>query len=83
MFSPGSDLASNDLLEEKGVGSLFRTFPPRKGSRPLFLPNVTAVVDIAGTVVERYVYAPYGAVSVLDGGWAARPEKLVSVHFVA
>ena len=39
--------------------------------------NVTALVNTSGTVVERYVYDPYGQVTVLDsttGGqtdWAA------------
>jgi YD repeat-containing protein len=29
--------------------------------------NVTAVVDTSGNVVERYMYDPYGNVTVLDG----------------
>lgn len=31
--------------------------------------NVTSLVDIAGDVVERYVYDPYGTVTVLDPYW--------------
>ncbi|MCC5828693.1 MAG: hypothetical protein JJU36_04535, partial [Phycisphaeraceae bacterium] len=32
--------------------------------------NVTALIDAAtGTVVERYLYDPYGRVTVLDDGW--------------
>jgi len=32
--------------------------------------NVTALVDISGSVVERYVYDAFGAVTVLDASWA-------------
>ena len=31
--------------------------------------NVTALFDNAGNVVERYVYDPFGEVTVLDAGW--------------
>jgi YD repeat-containing protein len=31
--------------------------------------NVTAVVSAAGSVVERYVYDPYGKATVLDEDW--------------
>ncbi len=31
--------------------------------------NVTALFDNAGNVVERYVYDPFGQVTVLDAGW--------------
>jgi RHS repeat-associated protein len=31
--------------------------------------NVTAVVNTSGTVVERYIYDAYGAVTILDAGW--------------
>jgi RHS repeat-associated protein len=34
--------------------------------------NVTALVDSSGNVLERYVYDPYGAVSVLTPTWGAR-----------
>jgi RHS repeat-associated protein len=34
--------------------------------------NVTAIVDASGNVVERYVYDPYGAVTVLTPAWLAR-----------
>jgi RHS repeat-associated protein len=34
--------------------------------------NVTALLDTSGNVVERYVYDPYGAVSVLTPSWGAR-----------
>jgi RHS repeat-associated protein len=34
--------------------------------------NVTAIVDGSGNVVERYVYTPYGSVTVLTPSWAAR-----------
>ncbi len=33
--------------------------------------NVTALVNTSGAVVERYVYDPYGAATVLDANWAA------------
>jgi hypothetical protein len=32
--------------------------------------NVTALVDTSGAVVERYIYDPYGAVTVLDANWS-------------
>jgi RHS repeat-associated protein len=31
--------------------------------------NVTALFDNSGNVVERYVYDPFGSVTVLDAGW--------------
>ena len=34
--------------------------------------NVTALVSTSGTVVERYVYNPYGAVTVLSGTWGSQ-----------
>src|SRR5262249_23295875 len=34
--------------------------------------NVTALINASGTVVERYVYDPYGTRSVLDGSWNTR-----------
>ncbi len=33
--------------------------------------NVTALVDTSGTVVERFVYDPYGSVTVLTASWGA------------
>ena len=33
--------------------------------------NVTAVVDYAGTVKERYTYTPYGEVTILDPNFSA------------
>jgi RHS repeat-associated protein len=34
--------------------------------------NVTALVNTAGTVVERYVYDPYGQVTILNPDWTRR-----------
>ena len=34
--------------------------------------NVTALVSMAGVVVERYAYDPFGKASVLDAGFAAK-----------
>ncbi len=34
--------------------------------------NVTALFDNAGNVVERYVYDPFGQVTVLDANWSER-----------
>jgi RHS repeat-associated protein len=34
--------------------------------------NVTGLASTSGTVVERYVYDPYGAVTVLSASWAAQ-----------
>jgi RHS repeat-associated protein len=33
--------------------------------------NVTALVNTTGSVLERYAYDPYGAVTVLSPGWSA------------
>ena len=41
--------------------------------------NVTALVDTAGTVVERYAYDPYGKVIVLDGDWSADADSVSDV----
>jgi hypothetical protein len=34
--------------------------------------NVTALVDTSGNVQERYVYDPYGSVTILTPSWATR-----------
>jgi len=34
--------------------------------------NITALLDNAGNVVERYVYDPFGSVTVLDADWTER-----------
>ncbi len=34
--------------------------------------NVTALVNTSGTVVERFVYDPFGQATVLDASWGAR-----------
>jgi RHS repeat-associated protein len=34
--------------------------------------NVTALLDGSGTVVERYVYDPYGSVTILAPNWSVR-----------
>jgi RHS repeat-associated protein len=36
--------------------------------------NVTALLDNSGNVVERYVYDPFGSVTVLDTNWTERPS---------
>ena len=38
--------------------------------------NVTAVTDSAGTVLERYIYEPYGSFTVLDADWAIDADGL-------
>ena len=35
-----------------------------------------ALVNSAGTVLERYLYDPYGNVTVMDGAWGARSSSL-------
>ena len=42
--------------------------------------NVTALLDIAGAVVERYAYDPYGARTVLNATWGTLASS--SVAFV-
>ncbi len=43
--------------------------------------NVTALVDTTGAVVERYVYDPYGAVTVLDENWGALSASAVGMTY--
>jgi YD repeat-containing protein len=38
--------------------------------------NITALVDVSGNVVERYVEDPYGQVTVLTAAWADRGASL-------
>jgi RHS repeat-associated protein len=38
--------------------------------------NVTAITNTSGTVQERFVYDPYGAVTVLSSTWAAATDTL-------
>jgi RHS repeat-associated protein len=40
--------------------------------------NVTALVDTSGNVVERYVYDPFGAVTVLAPNWTTRGSSSYS-----
>ena len=40
--------------------------------------NVTAIFDNSGNVVERYVYDPFGSVTVLDADWTEHPSNLPS-----
>jgi RHS repeat-associated protein len=37
--------------------------------------NVTAAVSTTGTVLERYIYDPYGSASFLDAAWAPLPSS--------
>jgi RHS repeat-associated protein len=37
--------------------------------------NVTALVNTSGTVVERFVYDPYGQASVLNASWSATTDS--------
>jgi len=40
--------------------------------------NMTAVVDVTGTVQERYIYDPYGQVSFLAPDWSSRASTSVN-----
>jgi RHS repeat-associated protein len=37
--------------------------------------NVTGLINTSGSVVERYVYDPYGAVTYLQPGWGTRSSS--------
>src|SRR5262249_31939679 len=37
--------------------------------------NVTALIDTSGTVQERYIYDPDGAVTILDPNWNVRSSS--------
>jgi uncharacterized delta-60 repeat protein/RHS repeat-associated protein len=39
--------------------------------------NVTSVVDVSGNVKERFVYTPYGVVTVLTAAWASTSDSYV------
>jgi RHS repeat-associated protein len=44
--------------------------------------NVTALTDTSGNVVERYVYDPFGVVTVLDANWNTRGSSLYSWNYL-
>jgi RHS repeat-associated protein len=44
--------------------------------------NVTALVDVNGNIVERYVYDPYGAVTVLTPTWMVRGTSAYAMSFL-
>lgn len=43
--------------------------------------NVTSLVDDSGSVVQRFVYDPYGAKTTLDGSWAAVTTDTVKMAY--
>ena len=43
--------------------------------------NVTALVNTSGTVVERYIYDPYGKQTVLDPNWSADADNTSDFDF--
>jgi RHS repeat-associated protein len=43
--------------------------------------NVTGIADTSGAVVERYLYDPYGSVTVLDANWAADGDGVSDVSW--
>jgi RHS repeat-associated protein len=57
------DTDSNGTLEERLYAQHDANF------------NVTAVIDSAGNVVERYVYDPYGTITVLAPTWTVRASS--------
>lgn len=44
--------------------------------------NVTALVDSSGNVQERYVYDPFGSVTVLDANWNQRSDSLFGWRYL-
>ena len=44
--------------------------------------NVTALVNASGSVVERYVYDPYGAVTYLTASWGSRSGSNYAWHYL-
>src|SRR5208337_1041144 len=44
--------------------------------------DVTAVQSNSGTVVERYVYDPYGVVTVLDANWNVRSSSSYAMNYL-
>jgi RHS repeat-associated protein len=44
--------------------------------------NVTALVSTGGSVVERYVYQPYGAVTVLNPDWSGRGGSAYAMPYL-
>jgi RHS repeat-associated protein len=44
--------------------------------------NVTAIVDASGNVLERYVYDPYGAVTVLAPNWTVRGTSAYAMPYL-
>jgi len=44
--------------------------------------NITAIFDNAGTIVERYVYDPFGQVTVLATDWSERAASDFAWHYL-
>ena len=44
--------------------------------------NVTALVDVNGNVLERYVYNSYGAVTVLTPSWTVQGASAYAMRFL-
>ncbi|HZU37483.1 MAG TPA: RHS repeat-associated core domain-containing protein, partial [Gemmataceae bacterium] len=44
--------------------------------------NVTALVSISGTVLERYVYDPYGGVTYLTASWGSQSGSNYGWHYL-
>ena len=44
--------------------------------------NVTALVNTSGSVVERYVYDPYGSVTYLTASWGSRSGSNYAWHYL-
>jgi hypothetical protein len=43
--------------------------------------NIIAVVNTGGQVVERYIYNPYGTVTVLNADWTTKSLNASAVNW--
>ena len=44
--------------------------------------NVTALVNTSGNVVERYIYNPFGSVTVLTPAWGVRGSNAYAMSYL-
>jgi hypothetical protein len=59
------DADADGLTGDVGLGAGGAPLRPARPQR-----HVTALLDASGTVTQRFVYDPYGGLTVLTGSWA-------------
>lgn len=75
-------LAANTLIERDRDTTGNGTLNERLYAQQDANGNVTALVDTAGNVVERYVYSPFGSVTVLSPSWSVRASSAYAMSYL-